>query len=66
MWTLPSKLLGAVSDATIGTAIVMVHIVLLARERERRLLAPGDRGQVSWHRSDSNPARGHPRRASSG
>jgi hypothetical protein len=33
-WT-PVKVLGAVSDATIGTAIVMLRVVLAERERER-------------------------------
>jgi hypothetical protein len=33
-WT-PAKLLGAVSDATIGTAIVMLRVALAERERER-------------------------------
>jgi hypothetical protein len=33
-WT-PNKVLGAVSDATIGTAIVMLRVVLAERERER-------------------------------
>jgi hypothetical protein len=36
MWTLPGRLLGAVSDATIGTAIVMVHLVMADRDRVRR------------------------------
>lgn len=35
MWTLPAKVLDAVSDATIGTAIVMVHRVLADRDRVR-------------------------------
>ncbi len=33
-WT-PNKVLGAVSDVTIGTAIVMLRVVLAERERER-------------------------------
>jgi hypothetical protein len=36
MRVLPSKLLRAVSDATIGTAIVMAHVLLAERERVRR------------------------------
>jgi hypothetical protein len=36
MRAFPGKLLRAVSDATIGTAIVMVHMVLADRERHRR------------------------------
>jgi hypothetical protein len=31
----PAKLLRAMSDATVGTAIVMVHLVLADRERAR-------------------------------
>jgi hypothetical protein len=31
----PATLLRAMSDATIGTAIVMVHLVLADRERSR-------------------------------
>jgi hypothetical protein len=36
MRALPAKLLRAVSDATIGTVIVMAHVVLAERERVRR------------------------------
>jgi hypothetical protein len=35
MRALSARLLGAVSDATIGTAIVMVHLVLAGRGRAR-------------------------------
>lgn len=31
----PARLLRAMSDATVGTAIVMVHLVLADRERVR-------------------------------
>lgn len=37
MRTLPAKLLSAFSDATIGTAIVMVHLVLADRDRVRAM-----------------------------
>ncbi|HTL36587.1 MAG TPA: hypothetical protein VL326_25815 [Kofleriaceae bacterium] len=37
MRTLPTKLLSAFSDATIGTAIVMVHLVLADRDRVRTM-----------------------------
>ena len=37
MRTLPAKLLGAFSDATIGAAIVMVHLVLADRDRARAI-----------------------------
>lgn len=37
MRTLPAKLLGAFSDATIGTAIVMMHLVLADRDRLRAM-----------------------------
>jgi len=36
MASLPGKLLRSVSAATIGTAIVMMHLVLAERERARR------------------------------
>jgi hypothetical protein len=35
MLGLPGKLLRAVSDVTVGTAIVMVHVMLADRERSR-------------------------------
>lgn len=35
MRTLPRRFLSAVSDATIGTAIVMMHVVLADRSRQR-------------------------------
>ena len=35
MRALPGKLIRAVSDATIGTAIVIVHVLLADRERHR-------------------------------
>lgn len=31
----PAKLLRAMSDATLGTAIVMIHLVLAERDRAR-------------------------------
>lgn len=40
MRALPAKLLGAVSDATIGTAIVMFHVLLAEREREHASWRP--------------------------
>jgi hypothetical protein len=36
MLTLPGKLIRAVSDVTVGTAIVMVHVMLADRERSAR------------------------------
>lgn len=35
MRTLPRRFLSAFSDATIGTAIVMMHVVLADRSRQR-------------------------------
>jgi hypothetical protein len=46
MRSLPAKLLDAVSDATIGTAIVMVHLLLADRLRART--------------TEPDPARGMP------
>jgi hypothetical protein len=37
MWNLPKKLVDAVADVTVGTAIVMVHAVLAERQRPHRL-----------------------------
>ena len=34
MWSLPKRLAGAVADATVGTAIVFVHVLLAERQRE--------------------------------
>ena len=36
MWNLPKKLVDAVADVTVGTAIVMVHAVLAERARGQR------------------------------
>jgi len=36
MWNLPKKLVDAVVDVTVGTAIVLVHSRLAERERELR------------------------------
>lgn len=35
MRALPGKLLRTLSDATVGTAIVMVHLLLAERDRQR-------------------------------
>ena len=51
MRTRPTKLLGALSDATIGTAIVMVHLVLADRDRVRAMQREATRA------GRENPAR---------
>jgi len=38
MWNLPKRLVDAVADVTVGTAIVMVHAVLAERQRGHRLV----------------------------
>jgi len=35
MWNLPRRVLSTLGDATVGTAIVMVHVLLSERERLR-------------------------------
>jgi hypothetical protein len=35
MWTLPKRVLSTLGDATVGAAIVMVHVLLSERERLR-------------------------------
>lgn len=37
MENMPGRLLNAIADATIGTAIVMLHLVLADRTRHREL-----------------------------
>jgi hypothetical protein len=54
MLTLPGKLLRAVSDVTVGTAIVMVHVMLADRER----LALGERHRLSAPRGPGRRAAG--------
>jgi hypothetical protein len=44
MWT-PRRIIDAVSDATIGTAIVMVHLVMAERARSRRGSPTGSRSE---------------------
>ena len=39
----PATLLRAMSDATVGTAIVMIHLVLADRERARAAREPAAR-----------------------
>ncbi|MDB4953518.1 MAG: hypothetical protein JWO36_1087 [Myxococcales bacterium] len=41
MLTLSGRVLGALSDATIGTAIVMVHLILSERIRAQRVSTAG-------------------------
>jgi hypothetical protein len=45
MREIPAKLLGAVSDATIGTAIVIVHALLAERARARQALVAARRAR---------------------
>jgi len=35
MWNLPKRVLATLGDATVGAAIVMVHVFLSERERQR-------------------------------
>ena len=48
MWSLPRRVWSTLGDATVGTAIVMVHVLLSDRERQRVMARPrerrGDRG----------------------
>jgi hypothetical protein len=37
MWDFANKLVKTVSDMTVGTVIVLVHVALAEREHERRL-----------------------------
>lgn len=46
MWNLPKKLVDAVADVTVGTAIVMVHAVLAERQRGQRVLPGRPRGPI--------------------
>jgi hypothetical protein len=39
MESMPGRLLNALADATIGTAIVLLHVVLADRTRHRELVA---------------------------
>lgn len=54
MLDLPGKLLRAVSDVIVGTAIVMVHAMLADRER----LARGERPWMSGPREPGRRAMG--------
>jgi len=35
VWSWPRRIVGAVADATLGTAIVLVHTALAQRQREQ-------------------------------
>jgi hypothetical protein len=50
MLGLPGKLLRAVSDVTVGTAIVMVHVMLADRERMAH-------GEGAWTSGPREPGR---------
>lgn len=39
MWTLADRMVKAVSNATVGTVIVLVHVVLADREQRQLALA---------------------------
>ena len=54
MVDLPGKLLRAVSDVTVGTAIVMVHVMLADRAR----LARGEQSSTSGARVPGRRAMG--------
>ena len=49
MLSLPGKLLRAVSDVTVGTAIVMVHVMLADRERLSGVAARSGLGPNETH-----------------
>jgi hypothetical protein len=36
MWTLADRMVKAVSNATVGTVIVLVHVALADRQRKQR------------------------------
>jgi hypothetical protein len=39
MWTLADRVVKAVSDVTVGTVIVLVHVALADRSKTRKQLA---------------------------
>ena len=40
MWTIADRVVKAVSDVTVGTVIVLVHVALADRSKHRKQLAP--------------------------
>lgn len=40
MWSLADRMVKAVSNVTVGTVIVLVHVALADRDRVRKLKAP--------------------------
>jgi hypothetical protein len=40
MWNLVDRMVKAVSDVTVGTVIVLVHVTLADRNKRRTALAP--------------------------
>lgn len=44
MWSWADRVVKAVSDVTVGTVIVLVHVALADRDRNRRLLQAGQAG----------------------
>ncbi len=40
MWSLADRVVKAVSDVTVGTVIVLVHVVLADRNKRRTALVP--------------------------
>lgn len=41
MWSLADRLVKAVSDVTVGTVIVLVHVAMADRKNERRMKQRG-------------------------
>jgi hypothetical protein len=46
MWALADRWVKAVSDVTVGTVIVLVHVALADRARGRRQLAPAGASRI--------------------
>ena len=40
MWNLADRVVKAVSDVTVGTVIVLLHVALADRRRQRQISAP--------------------------
>jgi len=43
MWSLADRMVKAVSDVTVGTVIVLVHVALADRSRKAALATAGNR-----------------------
>ena len=43
MWSLADRMVKAVSNVTVGTVIVLVHVALADRDRPHKVKAPRDR-----------------------